>query len=78
MKKLDFFLRSKMYDNEKVLLKNNKGKKIIKSLFKSISKRPNKFLSKHKFNKNEKFRVIADFISGMTDRYAINLYNDNK
>jgi len=73
-----FFLRSKMYDNEKVLIKNNKGKKIIKSLFKLISKKPNKFLSKYKFNKKEKFRVIADFISGMTDRYAINLYNDNK
>ncbi len=73
-----FFLRSKMYDNDKVLIKNNKGKKIIKTLFKLISKKPNKFLSKRKFNKKEKFRVIADFISGMTDRYAINLYNDNK
>jgi len=43
-----------------------------------ISNKPNKFLNKHKFNKKEKFRVIADYISGMTDRYAINLYNGNK
>ena len=73
-----FFLRSKMYDNKNVLIKNNKGKKIIKTLFKFISKNPKKFLSKYKFKKKEKFRVIADFISGMTDRYAINLYNNYK
>ena len=33
--------------------KNNKGKKTIKTLFKLISKKPNKFLSKRKFNKKE-------------------------
>jgi hypothetical protein len=26
----------------------------------------------------DKFRAISDFISGMTDRYAINLYNNYK
>ena len=77
-KEIRFFLKLKMYDNKKVLIKNNKGKKIIKTLFKLILKKPNKFLSKYKFNKKEKFRAIADFISGMTDRYAINLYNNNK
>ena len=70
-----FFLKTKMYDNKKVIVKNDKGKKIIKTLFKSISKNPKKFLKKYKFKKNEKFRVVADYISGMTDRYAINLYN---
>jgi len=24
----------------------------------------------------DKYRAISDFISGMTDRYAINLYNN--
>ena len=75
---IKYFLRSRMYDNKNVIIKNNKGKKIIKTLFKFISKNPNKFLSKYKFKKKEKFRVIADFISGMTDRYAINLYNNYK
>ena len=65
-------------NNSQVLTKNNKGKKIIKSLFNLISKKPYKFLAKRKFTKKEKFRVIADFISGMTDRYAINLYNSAK
>tara|TARA_Y100000996_G_scaffold330620_1_gene266826 strand:+ start:821 stop:1942 length:1122 start_codon:yes stop_codon:yes gene_type:complete len=77
-KEIRFFLRLKMYNNSKVLKKNNSGKKIIKSLFNLISKKPYKFLSKQKFKNQEKFRVISDFISGMTDRYAINLYNSNK
>jgi dGTPase len=34
-------------------------------------------LSKDQLTK-DKYRAISDFISGMTDRYAINLYNDNK
>tara|TARA_B100000700_G_scaffold70476_1_gene78151 strand:- start:18 stop:1139 length:1122 start_codon:yes stop_codon:yes gene_type:complete len=77
-KEIRYFLRLKMYNNKKVIIKNSKGKKIIRTLFKLISKNPKKFLNKYKFNNNEKFRVIADFISGMTDRYAINLYNNNK
>jgi dGTPase len=77
-KEIRFFLRSKMYNNKKVLAKNNKGKKIIKTLFKLISNNPNKFLRNYKFKKIEKFRAVADFISGMTDRYAINLYNKHK
>ena len=73
-----FFLKTKMYENKKVLIKNNNGKKIIRNLFKIISKNPNKFLKKYELNKKNKHRVIADYISGMTDRYAINLYNSNK
>ena len=69
------FLKTKMYNNKNVLAKNNKGKSIIKKLFSKISKNPKKFLSKEELSKN-KYRAISDFISGMTDRYAINLYNN--
>ncbi len=75
---IKYFLRIKMYDNKNVIAKNNEGKKIIKSLFKTINKKPTKFIDKRKINKKEKFRAVADFISGMTDRYAINLYNNYK
>ena len=68
------FLKSKMYNNKYVLFKNNKGKFIIKKLFKEISKNPKKYLYKEQLKKG-KYRAIADYISGMTDRYAINLYN---
>jgi dGTPase len=76
-KEIRFFLRTKMYNNKKVLIKNNKGKKIIKKLFFSICKKPHKYLTKLQLKKN-KYRAIADFISGMTDRYAINLYKNIK
>ena len=55
----------------------NEGKKIIVRLFNEISKNPGKFISKDKL-KDDKFRAISDYISGMTDRYAINLYNNIK
>ena len=72
-KEIKFFLRTKMYNNKNVLLKNNKGKKIIKDLFLSINNKPTKYLTKEQL-KNDKHRAVADFISGMTDRFAIRLH----
>jgi len=72
-----YFLKTKMYNNKDVLKKNNKGKLIIKKLFEKIRKKPRKFLSKKQLLKDQN-RAISDFISGMTDRYAINLYNNIK
>ena len=72
-----FFLKTKMYNNKNVLEKNNKGKIIIKKLFNRIKMNPGNFLSKEQLSAN-KYRAISDFISGMTDRYAINLYNNIK
>ena len=72
-----YFLKTKMYNNKNVLDKNNKGKSIIKKLFNKIRKDPRKFISKEQLSKDN-YRAISDFISGMTDRYAINLYNKIK
>ena len=71
------FLRQKMYDNKKVFKKNQNGKLVIRKLFKLIKSNPKKFIPNDRLTK-DKYRAISDFISGMTDRYAINLYNDNK
>ena len=76
-REIKFFLREKMYKNKNVLIKNNQGKKIVKKLYGLINKNPYKFLEKTQLKEN-KTRAIADFISGMTDRYAINLYNSKK
>ena len=76
-KEIRLFLRTKMYDNKLVLKKNQRGKIIIKKLFSAIKTNPRKFLTKDQLTK-DKFRAISDFISGMTDRYAINLYNNFK
>ena len=71
------FLRKIMYNNKNVLKKNNKGKIIISKLFQYISKKPNKFIN-NDLLKHDKYRAVADFISGMTDRYAINIYDSIK
>ena len=71
------FLKAKMYNNKNVIKKNDKGKLIIKKLFIQIKKNPQKYISKEDLKK-DKYRAISDFISGMTDRYAINLYDKIK
>ena len=70
-----YFLKTKMYNNKNVLYKNNNGKLIIKKLFNKIKQNPSKFISKKELS-IDKYRTISDFISGMTDRYAI-ILNDN-
>ena len=72
-----YFLKTKMYNNKNVLLKNNRGKLIIKSLFDKINSNPKRFIPKEQLVDN-KYRAISDFISGMTDRYAINLNKNFK
>ena len=72
------FLRERMYFSKNVLKKKNYGKKIIKILFLKIKKNPSKFIKKSLYQKKNIERNICDFIAGMTDRYAINLYNSLK
>ena len=72
------FLKEKMYFSKSVLKKTNMGKKIIKFLFEKIKKNPSKFIKKSIFKKNNFERNICDFVAGMTDRYAIKLYNSLK
>ena len=72
-----YFLKTKMYNNKEVLSKNNKGKLIIKRLFDRIKLNPRKFIAPEQLIGN-KYRAISDFISGMTDRYAINLNKNFK
>ena len=72
------FLKLNMYKHKKVVINNDKGKKIIHDLFTYLNKNHNKYIKKDFFKKEQKERVIADFIAGMTDRYAINLHKKIK
>jgi len=82
MKKFDEqikkFLRRKMYFNNKVNSRTNYGRKVISKLFTKIKKKPKQFINIRKYNNSNIERVISDYIAGMTDRYAINLYNQIK
>jgi len=72
------FLKEKMYFHKSVLNKTNLGKKIIKHLYTKIKKNPYKYIDKRMIKKTDINRRICDFIAGMTDRFAINLYDKSK
>jgi dGTPase len=74
-KEIKSFLRQKMYFHKKVNSKTNYGRKIITGLFLQIKKNPKKYINIKKYSNSNIERIICDYIAGMTDRYAINLYN---
>ncbi len=72
------FLKKNMYLHKSVIHKTNLGKKIIKYLFFKIKKNPGKYFNLKKIKKKDIDRIISDFIAGMTDRFAIDLYKKLK
>ena len=72
------FLKYNMYNHKIVISNTNRRKVIISYLFKYLSKNSKKHINSELFKNNSKERVVADFIAGMTDRYAINLYKKIK
>ena len=82
MKKFDkhvkAFLKKRMYYHQNVIKNTNQGKNIILKLFKTIKKNPSRYINVSKYDKSDIARSICDFIAGMTDRYAINLYKKMK
>ena len=75
-KEIKEFLKTKMYNSKNVIVKNNNGKKIIKKLFKMIVDKPRRFIKSSDLKKDQ-YRSISDYISGMTDRFAIQLYKSS-
>ena len=70
------FLKTKMYMHPKIRTMTFKAKKIVSDLFDLYVKEPD-LLPKQwiNFNNNqEKHIVVCDYISGMTDKYAINIH----
>jgi len=68
------FLKKNMYNNKKVIINTNKGKTITRDLFKHLLNNTKMYISNELLKNDQKERLIADFIAGMTDRYAINLH----
>jgi len=77
-KKIKNFLQKKMYFHKDVNSKTKFGKKVIYKLFIEIKKNPKKYINIKKYSNSNIMRIICDYIAGMTDRYAINLYNQIK
>lgn len=70
------FLKERMYMHPKIRTMTIKAKKIISDLFDLYVKEPD-LLPKQWIdfkNEREKHIVVCDYISGMTDKYAINIH----
>ena len=69
------FLRKSLYLHPKVSEMTDKAVKTIEGLFESYMKDLNLIPSDYQsLGREEKPRVISDYIAGMTDRYAIREY----
>jgi len=74
------YIEDEVYLSPQVLRMNEKGMMIIRCLFRKFEKNPKilpkRIYSKYKNARSEikKKRIICDFISGMTDKYAMDFY----
>ena len=77
------FLRSRLYSHYRVHRMTSKAQRIIESLFSAFFQDPGLLQPKHqqkvytmeeKEGANGRARAVADYIAGMTDRYAIAEY----
>lgn len=69
------FLRENLYRHEQVRSMNDKTQSMIEDLFRSFmddpSRMPDGFAARAGTDSDSKARVVADYIAGMTDRFAI-------
>lgn len=74
-------LYARVYRHPGVLIMVEKGRKIIRELFEAFADKPQllPWVTQRKYNEAEDrgscWRVICDYISGMTDRYAMETYS---
>ena len=72
------FLKLNMYENKSVNKMTNKAEIIIKKLYIYLIKNNKKFILPDLKKKWGLERSVSDFIAGMTDKFAIDLYNKIK
>ena len=75
-KQIKLFLQKNMYNHPKVRTMTYKAKKIISNLFDLFVDETDLLPGQWKVFKNnhEKFSNISDYISGMTDKFAMNIH----
>jgi dGTPase len=64
------FLRTQLYRHYQVLRMTNKAKRIIEDLFSAFLSDP-RLLPPQYLNAENQPRAVADYVAGMTDRYAM-------
>ncbi|SMC08674.1 deoxyguanosinetriphosphate triphosphohydrolase [Nitratiruptor tergarcus] len=78
IKKLKKILYEKLYRHPQILRKMYAGKQCIEGLFKALTEEPRLMPDEYyqRAQKEKIYRVAADFIAGMSDRYAMNIYHE--
>jgi len=73
---LKTFLRQRIYRHERLLAMSNRAREIIDTLFAQFDEYPDKMPARYQamLRTERKELVIADYIAGMTDRYAEKIY----
>jgi len=77
---LKTFLKQQIYRHERLLAMSNRAREIIDTLFAQFDEYPDKMPKRYQamLQTERKELVIADYIAGMTDRYAEKLYEANE
>jgi len=75
-KPLRKFLLDNLYHNYRVIRMSNKASRFINELFNVYFSKPEQLppTTQSRLKKEDTYRVICDYIAGMTDRYALDEY----
>lgn len=71
------FLRTNLYHHDRVLRMTHKARRIVRELFGAFMAEPGLLAAEHRReDATEQARAIADYVAGMTDRFAIKEHRD--
>lgn len=71
------FLRVNLYQHDRVLRMTHKARRIVRDLFQAFMAEPGLLSAEHRREDfNEQARAIADYVAGMTDRFAMKEHRD--
>jgi len=78
IKKLKKILFQKMYQHKNIVRKMYAGKQAIKGVYQGLMQEDKMLPSFYyeQLNIRNKHRVVSDYIASMSDRYALNFYNE--
>jgi dGTPase len=77
LRQLAFYLRDVVYYHPEKLLMEQKARRIVRALFEVYVTEPRLLprVVQERLDAADPYRVTCDYISGMTDRYALDLYS---
>ncbi len=67
------FLNRKLYHHDKVIQMAQRAERSLKALFEAYLSHPERLpaTTKKRLDQEDRYRVVCDYIAGMTDRFAL-------